>query len=135
VKELAQIFETADLHYIIQEDIQSFHVSHVATAIVIKHFYANGVMMDIETARSESTLRKIAKELKQNIRLVEQSGTPVIPSETKAMGEMSEEVIISMYRRMLSNDFTIDVLLGNHAVSAKTEIMLLDELFRRKMQK
>ncbi len=134
VKELVQILETADLHYIMQEDIQSFHVSHVATAIVIKHFYTNVGMMDIEKARSESTLRKIATELKRNISLVEQSGIPVIPSETKSMGEMSEDDIISMYRRMLSNDFTIDVLLGNHAVSAKTEIMLLDELFHKKMQ-
>lgn len=135
VKELAQILEIADLNYIIQEDIQSFHVSHVATAIVIKHFYTNGGMMDIETARSENTLRKIAIELKRNISLVEKSGTPVIPSETKSMGDMSEEDIISMYRQMLSNDFTIDVLLGNHAVSAKTEIMLLDELFHKKMHK
>lgn len=108
---------------------------HVATAIVIKHFYTNGGMMDIETARSESTLRKIATELKRNISLVEQSGIPVIPSETKSMGEMSEEDIISMYRQMLSNDFTIDILLENHAVSAKTEIMLLDELFHKKIQK
>lgn len=29
-------------------------------------------------------------------------------------------------------DFTIDVLLGNYAVSAKTKIMLWDELFHKK---
>lgn len=134
VKELAQILETANLHYEIQNDIQAFHISHVATAIVIKHFYTNEGMMDIETARSETTLRKIAKELKQNISLVGQTDIPVIPSVTKEMGEMSEEDIISMYRQMLSNDFTIDVLLGNHAVSAKKEIMLLDKLFHEKIQ-
>lgn len=135
VKELAQILEIAGLHYIIQEDMKSFHISHVATAIVIKHFYTNEGMMDIETAKSESTLRKVAIELKRNICLVEKSGTPVIPPETKAMGDMSEEDIIFMYRQMLSNDFTIDVLLGNHAISAKTEIMLLDELFHKMMQR
>lgn len=134
VRELAQILEEAGLHYIIQEDIKAFHISHVATAIVIKHFYTDEGMMDVETARSESTLRKVAVELKENISLVEKSGIPVIPQETKAMGDMSEEDIISMYRKMLSNDFTIDVILGNHAVTAKTEIMLLDELFRKKVQ-
>jgi 2-dehydropantoate 2-reductase len=89
--------------------------------------------MDIETAKSESTLLKIAKELKQNIHLVAKAGIPVIPPETKSMGELSENDIITMYRQMLNNDFTIDVLLGNHAVSARTEILLLDKIFRKKI--
>ena len=132
-KELAQIFEASNLHYEIQENITAFHICHTATAIVIKHFYTNAGMMDIETAKSESTLLKIAKELKQNIHLVSKAGIPVIPPETKAMGELSENDIIAMYRQMLSNDFTIDVLLGNHAVSAKAEILLLNELFQNKV--
>jgi len=53
----------------------------------------------------------------------------------KSMGEMLEKNITSMYHQMLSNDFTIDVLLGNHAASAKPEIMLLDEVFHKKIQK
>ena len=132
-KELAQIFEASNLHYEIQENIQAFHISHTATAIVIKHFYTNAGMMDIETAKSESTLLKIAKELKQNINMVAQAGIPVIPPETKSMGELSENDIITMYHRMLSNDFTIDVLLGNHAISAKAEILLLNEMFQNKV--
>ncbi|MCT8975130.1 NAD(P)-binding domain-containing protein [Clostridium sp. CX1] len=133
VKELAQIFRASNLHYEIQENIKAFHISHTATAIVIKHFYTNTGMMDIETAKSESTLTKIAKELKENIHQVEQAGIPVIPPETKSIGEMPEKDIIAMYRNMLSNDFTIDVLLGNHAVSAKEELMLLDEIFNKKI--
>lgn len=133
VKELAQIFETSNLHYEIQKNIKAFHISHAATAVVIKHFYTNTGVMDIETAKSESTLLKIAKELKQNIQLVAKAGIPVIPPETKSMGELSENDIIAMYRRMLSNDFTIDVLLGNHAVSAKAEILLLDDMFHKKI--
>ena len=132
-KELAQIFEASNLHYEIQENIQAFHISHTATAIVIKHFYTNAGMMDIETAKSESTLLKIAKELKQNINMVAQAGIPLIPPETKSMGELSENDIITMYHQMLSNDFTIDVLLGNHAISAKAEILLLNEMFQNKV--
>lgn len=134
VKELAQIFEASNLHYEIQENITAFHISHTATAIVIKHFYTNTGMMDIETAKSENTLLNIAAELKQNIHMVAQAGIPVVPLETKSMGELSEGDIIAMYRKMLSNDFTIDVLLGNHAVSAKAEIMLLDEIFNKKIR-
>lgn len=134
VKELAQIFEASNLHYEIQENITAFHISHTATAIVIKHFYTNTGMMDIETAKIESTLLNIAAELKQNIYMVAQAGIPVIPPETKSMGEASEKDIIAMYRKMLSSDFTIDVLLGNHAVSAKEEIMLLDEVFNKKIR-
>ena len=133
VKELAKIFEASNLHYEIQENIQAFHISHTATAIVIKHFYTNTGMMDIETAKSESTLLKIATELKENIHMVTQAGIPVIPPETKSMGEVSEKDIIAMYRKMLSNNFTIDVLLGNHAISAKAEIMLLDEIFNKRI--
>lgn len=133
VNELAQVFEASNLHYEIQKNIQAFHISHTATAIVIKHFYTNAGMMDIETAKSESTLLKIAKELKQNINMVAQAGIPVIPPKTKSMGELSENDIITMYSQMLSNDFTIDVLLGNHAISAKAEILLLDEMFQNKV--
>lgn len=60
-------------------------------------------------------------------------GIPVIPAETKAMGEMPDDEMISRYRQMLTNDFIIDVKLGNHAVSQKAEIMLLDEMFHKKL--
>lgn len=122
------------MHYEIQNDIQAFHISHAALAVVNKHFYSNDGMVDPETARSESTLSKIAADIKQNLRLVEQAGIPVIPPETKSMGELSETNIISRYSRMLSNDFIIDVKLGNHAVSQKAEIMLLDEMFHKKLK-
>lgn len=133
VKELARIFEAADLPYDIQKDIQAFHISHTALAIVNKHFYTNDGMMDVETARSVSTLSKIAADIKQNLHLVEQTGIPVIPLETKALGELPVKDIISRYRQMLSNDFIIDVKLGNHAVSQKAEILLLDEMFHKKI--
>ncbi|MFB5763941.1 ketopantoate reductase family protein [Paenibacillus medicaginis] len=133
VKELAKIFESAGLHYEIQKNIQAFHVSHTALAIVNKHFYTNDGMADLETARSESTLSKIAADIKQNLHLVEQAGIPVIPPETKSMGQLPEKEIISRYRQMLSNDFIIDVKLGNHAVSQKAEILLLDEVFHKKL--
>ncbi|AET59607.1 hypothetical protein HPL003_14280 [Paenibacillus terrae HPL-003] len=96
-----------------------------------KHFYTNDGMVDIETARSVSTLSKIAADIKQNIHLVEQAGIPVIPPETKAMRELPDNDIISRYRQMLSNDFIIDVKPGNHAISQKTEIILLDEMFHK----
>jgi 2-dehydropantoate 2-reductase len=134
VKELAQIFESVDLHYEIQKDIQAFHISHTALAIVNKHFYTNDGMVDLESARSVSTLSKIAADIKQNIHLIEQSGIPVIPPETKAMGELPENDIISRYHQMLSNDFIIDVKLGSHAVSQKAEIMLLDGMFHKRYQ-
>jgi 2-dehydropantoate 2-reductase len=134
VKELAKIFELVDLHYEIQNDIQAFHVSHAALAIVNKHFYTKDGMVDIETARSESVLRKIAVDIKQNIRLVEQAGIPVIPPETKTLGDLPDSDIITWYRQMLSNDFIIDVKLGDHAVSQKAEIMLLDEVFQKKFE-
>ncbi|WP_438496432.1 ketopantoate reductase family protein [Paenibacillus sp. IHBB 3054] len=133
VTRLAQIFETVDLPYEIQKDIQAFHVSHAALAVVNKHLYTNDGMVDIETARNESTLSKIAADIKQNIHLVAQAGIPVIPPETKLMGELPVEDIISQYRQMLSDEFIIDVKLGNQAVSRKAEIMLLDEDFHKKL--
>ncbi|SMF41642.1 ketopantoate reductase [Paenibacillus barengoltzii J12] len=133
VKELAKILESVNLHYEIQTDIQAFHISHAALAVVNKHFYTNDGMMDVESARSESTLSKIAAEMKQNLRLVEQAGIPVIPAETKAVLELSDDEIISRQRQMLTNDFIIDVKLGNHAVSQKAEILLLDEMFHKKL--
>ncbi|UYO02270.1 ketopantoate reductase family protein [Paenibacillus sp. PSB04] len=132
VKELAEILETAGLHYEIQHDMYAFHVSHTAVAVGNKHFYTDEGVVDLETARSERTLSKIAADIKQNLRLVGLAGIPVIPTETKAMGEMPEQDLTAMYRQMLSNDFIIDVMLGDHAISQRAEIMLLDEKFHEK---
>ncbi|MBB6729622.1 ketopantoate reductase family protein [Cohnella zeiphila] len=133
VKELARILETADLPYEIQDNIQAFHVSHAAIAAVNKHFYTNDGMTDLETARSENTLSKVAADIKQNLRLVEQAGIPVIPSETKSMGELPEQDIVTKYRQMLSDSFIIDVKLGKHAVNQKAEILLLDKMLHQKL--
>ena len=133
VQELAALLEAADLNYEIEQNIHAFHVSHAALAAVNKHFYTNDGMVDLETARSEPTLSKLAADLKRNIRLVAEAGIPVIPPETKVMGELPEAEIISRYRRMLSDDFIIDVKLGNQAVSRKAEIWLLDEAFQNKL--
>ncbi len=132
VKELAKVLEAAGLHYEIQHDMYAFHVSHAAVAVGNKHFYTDDGVVDLETARNEHTLRKIGADIKQNLRLVELAGIPVIPIETKAMGELSEQELTAMYRQMLSNDFIIDVMLGDHAVSQRAEIMLLDEKFHEK---
>ncbi|MET3544547.1 2-dehydropantoate 2-reductase [Paenibacillus favisporus] len=132
VKELAKVLETAGLHHEIQHDMYAFHVSHAAVAVGNKHFYTDEGVVDLETARSERTLSKIAADIKQNLRLVELAGIPVVPSETKAMGELSEQELTAMYRQMLSNDFIIDVMLGDHAVSQRAEIKLLDEKFHEK---
>ncbi|MBB3128172.1 2-dehydropantoate 2-reductase [Paenibacillus rhizosphaerae] len=133
VKELAEVLESAGLHYEIQRDIYAFHVSHAAVAVGNKHFYTDDGVVDLETARSVSTLSKIAAEIKQNLRLVERAGIPVVPTETKSMGELSEQELIAMYRQMLSNDFIIDVMLGDHTVSQRAEIMLLDKMFHEKL--
>lgn len=133
VKNLAKIFETVDLQYEIQKNILAFHISHTALAIVNKHFYIEDGIVDVETAKSESILCRIAADIKQNIQLLEHAGIPVIPPETKVMGELPDSDIVSRYRQMLSNDFIIDVKLGNHAVNQKAEIMLLDEMFHKEM--
>ncbi|WP_068620295.1 ketopantoate reductase family protein [Paenibacillus tuaregi] len=133
VRELAHIFKSVDLHYEIQQDILAFHISHTAIAITNKYFYTHDGMVDLETARSADILIKIAADIKQNIHLLEQNGIPVIPPETKRMTELSDNDIISGYRQMLSNDFIIDVKLGNHAIRQKAEIMLLDEMFHKKL--
>lgn len=133
VNKLVRIFQAAGLRYEILQDIHAFHVSHAALAAVNKHFYTDDGMVNLETARSQDTLSKLAADIKHNLRLVEQAGIPVIPADTKSMGDLTEEEIVSRYREMLSNEFIIDVKLGNQAVSKKAEIMQLDEAFRNKL--
>lgn len=131
VKKLAQIFDSIDLNYEIQKNIRAFHISHTAVALSQKQFYTDNGMVDIETAKSTQILKTIAKEIKQNLQLVEQAGIPIVPPETKQMGDLSIDDIINRYRQMLKNDFIIDVKLGEHAISQKPEIMLLDEIFHK----
>ena len=134
-QKLTQIFEAANLPYEIPKNILAFHISHAAMIAPNKYLYTENGMVDAKTAKSSRILRSIAIDIKQNIRLMKQDGIPVLDSNTKAIGKLPTWMIILMFRIMLSVSFTRDVMLGNHALTAKPEAMQLDKEFHKMMQK
>lgn len=130
VMRLAQLLEAANLPYEIPDNIQAFHVSHAATAISMKHFYTADGIVDLRTAKSKRVLRGVAMDMKRNTRMVEQAGIPLTPAKMKIIGKLPTWLIVLMFRIMLNIRFTRDVLLGNHALAARPEVMMLDSAFR-----
>lgn len=130
IAQLSHIFDTANLPYEVSKNIRAFHLSHAAFAATIKHFYTPAGMMDAKTARRKDVLIEIARDMKQNIRLLERAGIPILDPKTKLAGRLPKWAIMAMYRMMLRMTFTRDVLLGNHAWAAKKENLQLDRAFR-----
>ncbi|MDR0415099.1 MAG: hypothetical protein LBH84_06755, partial [Prevotellaceae bacterium] len=129
IEQLARVFESAHLPYMISENIRAFHLSHAAFAAAIKHFYTPTGMMDTKTAKRGEVLRKVASGIKQNVHLLHLAGIPVLDPKLKAAGKLPEWVIAAVFRMMLSMKFTRSVLLGSHALSAREETMQMDRAF------
>lgn len=134
IDKLSRIFEAANLPYEIPHNILAFHISHAAMVAPTKHFYTAIGIMDAKTAKSSRVLRSMTLDLKQNIRLMEQAGMPVLDPKTKAIGKLPIWMVILLFRIMLSISFTRDVMLGNHALTSKPEAMQLDKEFHKMMQ-
>ncbi|MFC6649387.1 ketopantoate reductase family protein [Paenibacillus rhizoplanae] len=133
IMRLAQLLEAAHLPYEIADNIQAFHVSHATTVISMKHFYTADGLVDLRTAKSRRVLRGVAMDMKRNGRMVEQAGISLTPAKMKIIGKLPAWLIALMFRIMLNIRFTRDVLLGNHALAARPEVMMMDSAFRAYM--
>lgn len=78
---------------------------------------------------------KHSLDIKQNIRLMEQVGLPVLDPKAKTTGKLPIWMIVLIFRVMQNIPFTRDVMLGNHALSSKPEAMQLNEEFHKMMHK
>jgi 2-dehydropantoate 2-reductase len=126
---LASIFEKASLPFTVSPNILAFHISHAAFIISNKYFYTENGMVDIKTAKSRKILRPMAIDMKQNVGKIKAVGIPLLDPKAKMVSRFPIWVIIVVFRMMLSVSFTRDVLLGDHAFSAKGETALLGEVF------
>ncbi len=130
VKGLAEIFSFANLPYTIPIDISAFQITHAAMVVGMnKAFFTDNGIMDQAAARKIETLRNMVMMTKKYIRLLEKKGIPITPPKMKLILKCPDWLIISVFRKLMGTKFMTDTLLGEHAVSAKNEILLLDKDF------
>ncbi|MDR2652056.1 MAG: hypothetical protein LBC68_07030 [Prevotellaceae bacterium] len=129
IKNLFKIFETADIPAEISQNILAFHITHTAIIIASRHFYTENGIVDIQTARKIKTLKNIASDMKNNLKIVERMGIAIIPEKIKNLKKIPNFIYVAIFYLMLRNNLAKDVLLGNQALNAKNEILLLQQDF------
>jgi 2-dehydropantoate 2-reductase len=128
VRELAGVFERANLPHEIADDMIAFHRTHAAFIAPTRHFYADGKVLDAKTARGFATLGKLADEIKRNMASLD----ILTPASMNVVAKLPKWVIVGIFKIMLALPFTQDVLLGNHAQGTVAEVALLHEDLRRR---
>jgi 2-dehydropantoate 2-reductase len=132
-KKLAKLFESAQLPYEISENIKAFHLSHATFSAALKHFYTSSGMLGIKKAKKAETVRKVAAAFKRNAMLLKLAGIPMMDSRTRLMSKMPIWVVARMIKMMLNMQITREALLGDHALAARKETMMLDAVFRNRL--
>ena len=129
INEISKIFETAKIPFEVSNKIQAFHISHATVSMANNHFYTENGMVDLRTAKSMKILKCVALDIKDNLKSVEKMGISIIPTNMVMIKKLPKPLLILMFRIMLSIKYTRDVLLGNHSLNAKKEVLLLNEDF------
>jgi 2-dehydropantoate 2-reductase len=122
---LCKFFKAAALPYEVPQDILAFHLSHAATIAPNIHFYNEAGVVDLKTAKSKEVLHLLVRDMERFLHGLEGRRIPILDSKAKAASRLPEGLIVAIYTAMLSVKFTQDVLLGNHALSARAEAVML----------
>jgi 2-dehydropantoate 2-reductase len=126
---LSKMFETAALPFEVAENILAFHITHATVVAANKYFYTDNGMINVQKTKMKSILHNFASEIKANLSIVEKAGIQITPSKIGIIKKIPNWVIAALVSLLLNIKFTRDVLLGNHALSARAEVFLLDKDF------
>lgn len=135
IEKLRTIFEAAGIACQVPKRISDFHISHASMIIPALNFYRETGMVDLDTARSPETLRKVAADVRLYTGLVKRAGIPFADIKAWGFAMMPSWLVVLTYKMMLDNRFTRGVLLGSHAARSRHEITLLREDFQALMKK
>ncbi|MNV26077.1 2-dehydropantoate 2-reductase [compost metagenome] len=126
IENLAKLFETAKLPYVIKKDMQAYLITHSVSDIAMLSFlHSENKIIDKKTARTRKTARKITFTLKAYLRATQKAGVSIDPPMLKMVLKFPNLFLDLFFMTWLRTKMVRDMMLPDYANSANNEIVQL----------
>ncbi|WP_139998542.1 ketopantoate reductase family protein [Paenibacillus paridis] len=126
VEDLAKLFNTAKLPYVIKKDMQAYLITHSVSDIAMLSFlHSENKVIDKKTARTRKTARKITVTLKALLRAIQKAGVTIDPPMLKMVLKLPNLILDFLFMTWLRTNMVSDMMLPDYANNANNEIVQL----------
>ncbi|WP_339270094.1 2-dehydropantoate 2-reductase N-terminal domain-containing protein [Paenibacillus sp. FSL R5-0470] len=126
IENLAKLFKTAKLPYVIKKDMQAYLITHSVSDIAMLSFlHSENKIIDKKTARTRKTARKITFILKAYLRAIQKAGVSIDPSMLKMVLKFPNLFLDLFFMIWLRTKMVRDMMLPDYANNANNEIVQL----------
>lgn len=126
IENLAKLFKTAKLPYVIKKDMQAYLITHSVSDIAMLSFlHSENKIIDKKTARTRKTARKITVTLKAYLREIQKAGVLIDPPILKMVLKFPNLFLDLFFMTWLRTKMVRDMMLPDYANNANNEIVQL----------
>lgn len=126
IEELAKLFKTAKLPYVIKKDMQAYLITHsVSDIAMLSVLHSEDKITDKKTVRIRKTARQITVTLKAYLRAIQKAGVSIDPPMLKMVVKLPNLFLDLFFMTWLRTKMVRDMMLPDYANSANNEIVQL----------
>ncbi|MEK3661361.1 2-dehydropantoate 2-reductase N-terminal domain-containing protein [Paenibacillus sp. FSL F4-0236] len=126
IENLAILFKTAKLPYVIKKDMQAYLITHSVSDIAMLSFlHSENKIIDKKTARTRKTAHKITFTLKAYLRAIQKAGVSIDPPMLKMVLKFPNLFLDLFFMTWLRTKMVRDMMLPDYANNANNEIVQL----------
>ncbi|NEU59898.1 2-dehydropantoate 2-reductase N-terminal domain-containing protein [Paenibacillus sp. ALJ109b] len=126
IENLATLFKTAKLPYVIKKDMQAYLITHSVSDIAMLSFlHSENKIIDNNTARTRKTARKITVTLKAHLRAIQKAGVSIDPPMLRMVLKIPNIFLDLFFMTWLRTKMVRDMMLPDYANNANNEIVQL----------
>lgn len=126
IKNLAKLFKTAKLPYVIKKDMQAYLITHsVSDIAMLSVLHSEGKITDKKTVRTRKTARQITVTLKAYLRAIQKAGVSIDPPMLKMVAKFPNLLLDLFFMTWLRTKMVRDMMLPDYANRANHEIVQL----------
>ncbi|MEC0239852.1 2-dehydropantoate 2-reductase N-terminal domain-containing protein [Paenibacillus dokdonensis] len=126
IENLAKLFKTAKLPYVIKKDMQAYLITHsVSDIAMMSVLYSENKIIDKKTAGTRKTARKITVTFKAYLRAIQKARVSIDPPMLKMVHKFPNLFLDLFFMTWLRTKMVRDMMLPDYANNANNEIMQL----------
>ncbi|MCG7379793.1 ketopantoate reductase [Paenibacillus sp. ACRSA] len=126
IENLAKIFKTAKLPYVIKKDMEAYLITHSVSDIAMLSFLqTENKIIDKKTVEARNTARKITVSLKAHLKAIQKAGVVIDPPMLKIVLHLPNFILDFFFMTWLRTKMVRDMMLPDYANNANNEIVQL----------